>query len=109
MIASQLWLTGVSMADDSSKVSTLILAHMRRYPELEMLDVYKLLHQAVFGPGHAIPSQKAAREWLEREFGLLHPDKARILLESVHPTGEIVRLHLRPYLAAKGNPGKLLD
>lgn len=95
------------MTDD--RVPALILTHVRRYAEIDLLDVYKLLHQAVFGPGHAIPNQKAAREWLERESGLHIPDASQLLVESVHPEGEIVRLHLRPYLAAKGHLGKLLD
>ena len=91
------------------KVTALIHTHIERYAEFDLLDVYKLLHQAVFGPGHAIPNQKAAREWLERESSLLTIDAVQPLVEVVHPANEIVRLHLRPYLAAKGNLGKLLD
>lgn len=93
----------------AEKVAALIQTHVQRYPGIEILDVYKLLHQAVFGPGHAIKSQRAAREWLERESELLTPDPAKPLVESVHPDGAIVRVHLQPYLAARGSLKALLD
>jgi len=96
-------------AKASGKLMALIKTHVQRYPEIDILDVYKLLHQAVFGPGHAIKNHKAAREWLERETEILQPAGAEPLLESVHPDGAIVRLHLRTYLALKGKLNKLLD
>jgi len=96
------------MPDD--KVQALILTHMQRYSEIDILDVYKLLHQAVFGPGHAIKSIKPAREWLEREAEILQPGPVdQPLVENIHPEQMIVRVHLRPYLAAGGNLGRLLD
>jgi hypothetical protein len=93
----------------SSAVATLLQAHIERYPEMEIMDVYRLLHQAVFGAGRPVKSQKAEREWLEREVEITRPETGQPILESVHPEGRIVRLHLRPYLAAKGDPRKLLD
>jgi hypothetical protein len=58
------------------KVAALIRIHIQRYPAIDILDIYKLLHQAVFGPGHAITAVKAAREWLERETETLAPDES---------------------------------
>src|SRR5258707_1244830 len=97
------------VAGEDGKLVAFILTHVQRYPEIDVLDVYKLLHQAVFGPGSVIKSQKAAREWLERESEILQPVAAEPLLESVHPEGSIVRLHLRPYLVLNGKLNKLLD
>jgi hypothetical protein len=94
------------MSED--KVAALIRAHVQRYPDMEILDVYKLLHQAAFGPGHAIQNQRAAREWLERESELYAPDASEALVENIHPDGVVVRIHLRPYLAAHGNLNDLL-
>ncbi len=94
---------------DETRVAALIAAHVQRYPELEASDVYKLLHQAVFGPGHAIKNQKAAREWLAREAEILKPVTGEPLVENIHPEGTVVRLHLRPYLSAGGSLNKLLD
>jgi hypothetical protein len=94
------------------RVAALINTHVQRYPEIDTLDIYKLLHQAVFGPGHAITGEKAhksAREWLERESELLKPATVEPLIESIHPDGAVVRVHLRPYLAARGKLNKLLE
>jgi hypothetical protein len=93
---------------DDARLAVLIAIHLERYPELEILDVYKLFHQAVFGPGQVIKNQKAAREWLERESELLRPTAEQALIESVHPEGRHVRLHLRPYLAEQGSLAQLL-
>jgi len=93
-------------------IRNLIAAHLTRYPKLDIVDVYKLLHQGVFGPGHAIKYPKQTREWLERESELAVAavtDAASPMLESVHPEGSVVRLHLRPYLTARGDLNKLLN
>jgi len=96
------------MPDD--KVQTLIRTHVERYTEIDILDIYKLLHQAIFGPGHAIKSIKPAREWLEREAEILQPGPPdQPLVENIHPDEQIVRVHLRPYLAAGGSLGRLLE
>ncbi len=94
------------------KVSALIDTHVQRYPEIDILDVYKLLHQAVFGPGHALTGAKArksAQEWLERESELLKPASAGPLVENIHPDSALVRVHLRPYLAAHGQLNRLQE
>lgn len=95
--------------DPSSVVDALIQVHAARYPEIEIMDVYRLLHHAVFGAGRPVKAIKAEREWLDREVEITRPEAGQPILESVHPQGNIVRLHLRPYLAAKGDPRKLLD
>jgi hypothetical protein len=94
---------------NDERVHALIQTHLARYPQLEVMDVYKLLHQATFGPGHLIASKKAAREWLDSECEQLTPSNDEPLSESIHPDGLIVRLHLRPYLARKGKTRPLLE
>lgn len=91
------------------RIVALIRAHLERYPQAQIADVYKLLHQGVFGPGHSVASKKAAREWLEHEAGQQTPAAEELLLESIHPDGLIVRVHLRPYLALGGSLSALLD
>src|SRR5258708_32214339 len=93
----------------TEKVEALIQRHIQRYPQIDIQDIYKLLHQAVFGPGHAIAKRKSAQEWLEWQSGLVQPESTQPLLESVHPDSEVVRLHLQPYLARRGNLKRLLD
>ncbi len=94
---------------NDERLHALIQTHLLRYPRSEVMDVYKLLHQATFGPGHLIASKKNAREWLESECELLAPSSQEALVESAHPDGQIVRLHLRPYLAYGGKIKLLLD
>ncbi len=91
------------------RLAALIRAHLARYPALEVADVYKLLYQATFGPGHAVVSKKAAREWLEQEAGKANLSLSEPLIVSVHPDGEIVRLQVRPYLLQGGQLKWLLD
>lgn len=95
------------MSDE--QIIALIQTHLARYPETEVADVYKLLHQATFGPGHLITNKKAAREFLEQECGQLTPEPDAQLIENAHPLGEIVRFHLRPYLAYRRRVDWLLD
>lgn len=93
-----------------TKVAALITSHVNRYSTIEIIDIYKLLHQAVFGPGHALKNAKAAREWLDRESETLQPvSHTEPLVENIHPDGQIVRVYLRPYIAIQGNSKKLLD
>jgi hypothetical protein len=90
-------------------IAGLLEAHLARYPASEITDVYKLLHQASFGPGHAIADRKAAREWLEHDLEQAQPEPGEALIESVHPLNAMVRLHLRPYVASGGAVKLLLD
>ncbi len=48
------------------------------------------------------------KEWLERKVELLGDGPLVPFVENIHPEREIVRLHLWPYLAAKGDLGRLL-
>jgi hypothetical protein len=85
-------------------------AHLDSHPMAGAQDLYKFLHQAVYGPGHAISNRAAAAAWMEREIGELGPR-----IEDEPPCaplgGEpiIVRVNLRPLLAAGGDPDELLD
>lgn len=95
------------MGDD--RLVALIQAQVARYPASEVADIYKLLHQATFGPGHAISSKKAAGEWLEQDARQAGASLGEPLVESIHPEAHIVRVHLRPYLAQGGQLKWLLD
>ncbi len=82
---------------------------LRLHPELGATDVYKFIHQGVFGPGHAIEDPDAAARYLDSEVAALRPAAVQDLL--CQPLGgdpAMVRIHLRPYLAAGGDPSALL-
>ena len=69
-----------------------------RYPQMQVQDLYKLLHQAALGSEHAVQDLAGARAWLEREVSRLGDGPADPLLEAISPDGRILRVHLRPYL-----------
>ncbi len=50
-----------------------IEVHLLRYPLMGAEDLYKLVHQAVFGSEHAVPDPTTARRWLEEELAALGP------------------------------------
>jgi hypothetical protein len=81
-------------------VGQLLGQHLQRYPHLELADIYKLLHQAAMGPGHAVSGLAAARTWLETEAAGLGDGPDDPIADPISPDGRLARVHLRPYVAA---------
>ena len=94
-------------------VGSIMLAfgeHLESHPLAAAEDLYKLLHQAVYGPGHAIPDREAAAAWLERELaGLGPPLDNDPRCEPLGGSPPLVRVNLRPFAAAGGDAEALLD
>jgi len=86
----------------------ILLDHFRRYPEMQVTDLYKLLHQAALGSEHAVRDERTARDWLEREMKEMGEGPDEPLLDPISPDGKIVRIHLRPYLKMGKDPETLL-
>lgn len=87
-----------------------LAVHLEHHPDAEAADVYKLLHQAVMGPGHAIPDRERAARWLDEELaGLGPPAPNEPLCEPLGGEPAMVRIHLRPFLAAGGSRDRLLE
>ncbi|MGW8283408.1 MAG: hypothetical protein ACWGON_08930 [Gemmatimonadota bacterium] len=83
--------------------------HSARFPEIQVEDLYKLLHQAVAGPAHSIEDPEMAREWLEREWnGLGDPLPGEELFEPLSADGRLVRVNLRPWRAAGRSADEVL-
>ena len=88
-------------------VSQLLSAHLARYPAMQLDDIYKLLHQAALGPGHAVDNPAAARKRLDQEIAALGEAPADPLRDIISPDGRLGRVHLRTYLAVGGSPDAL--
>ena len=99
----------VKMSEHADAVHSLIETHLARYPQMQLTDIYKLLHQGTIGSSHAISKRDSAREWLEHEWEINPPNAAEPLIETVNPSGTLVRLNLRPYQAVDGALIPLLD
>jgi hypothetical protein len=101
---------GDSVSPGVSDRITHLREHLRAHPEAEAQDVYKLLHQSVFGPGHLIPDRDAADRYLEREWaGLGETLPGEPLLEALADSPPLVRVNLRPYRDAGGSREVLVD
>lgn len=73
-------------------------------------DLYKFLHQAVYGPGHAIPNRKTTAAWLEREIdGLGLPLEGEMTCEALGGEPPLVRVNLRPFVARGADADQLLE
>lgn len=91
-------------------VTALVQTHFERYPEMQIEDAYKLIHQATFGNGHPVAKKKSEREWLEHEFKRNPPENDAPLLERISlEDSSLVRLHIRPYRALRGDLDHLLN
>jgi hypothetical protein len=83
--------------------------HMARYPAMQISDVYKLVMQAALGSEHAIADPLAARVRLERELAELEGEYDERLMDPISAGGQIVRVHLRPFVAQGGKVETLLQ
>ena len=75
---------------------------------MQVQDLYKLLHQAALGSEHAVRDEKAARNFLERDLAEMCTSPDDPLIDLLSPDGQILRVHLRPYIQAGKDPEKLL-
>jgi hypothetical protein len=85
-------------------------AHLETHPFAGADDLYKFLHQAVFGPGHAIPNREVAAAWMESEIeDLVPPYDGEPGCEALGGEPPLVRINLRPFIASGGDSDPLLD
>jgi hypothetical protein len=90
-------------------IETVLHSHLSRYPAMQIQDLYKLLHQAALGSEHAVANLDSARNWLLREMAEMGEGSPEPLIDPISPGGRIVRVHLRPFIAAGHDPDVLLD
>jgi hypothetical protein len=87
---------------------SILKSHLARYPEMQIQDVYKLIHQAALGSEHAVTNRHEACVWLEREIIQLGDEDAEPAIDPISADRQIVRVHLKPFLAQGGDPEALL-
>ena len=90
-------------------IGQLLGGHLQRYPRMQLADIYKLLHQAALGAGHAVDSAQDAHARLQAELAALGSGPVEPLADRISPDGRLARVHLRPYLAARTHPAALAD
>jgi hypothetical protein len=97
----------VSLTAESRDLDRALIAELSKRPAAEASDIYKFIHQTIFGPGHLIQDVEAAREYLDRELAGLGPTRSGEVLREDLGDG-LVRVNLRPFRDAKGSVEDLL-
>ena len=82
--------------------------HIIRYPKMEVQDLCKLIYQSVMGSGHAVSDLESVRAWMLKEVANLGEGPEEPVVDPISADKRIMRIHLRPYMAKKGDPEKLL-
>lgn len=67
---------------------------------MQLLDVYKLLHQAALGNSHLTDSPESALQRLRAEIDSLGDGPVEPVWEPLSPDGRLARVHLRSYTMA---------
>jgi len=96
-------ITPLLHAEDSDDSLSFLMDHLKRYPQMQADDIYKLLYQAANGPLHYGVQYERILNYLNYETSLLENEK-EYHYELIEPIGDtFVRVHLRPYYAAGGS------
>lgn len=88
---------------------SILRSHLTRYPDMQIQDVYKLALQAAMGSEHAAADPESAHKWIEREIAGMGDGPSEPVVDPISPDGEIVRVHLRPYVLSGGSIEKLVE
>jgi hypothetical protein len=90
-------------------LESILQSHLTRYPAMQIQDMYKLIHQAVMGSGHAVTDLETARLLLEQELVDMGDGIPEPWLDPISVDGQMARVHLRPFIAQGGDLQKLLN
>jgi len=93
---------------DSEKFRNIIFNQLKRYPLVQIKDIYKLTHQASMGSEHAVKDIQQAKSWLQRELEVMAENPNEPVIDHISANGKIVRVHLWPYIQIRGDPENLL-
>ena len=70
------------------------------HPDAEAVDLYKFMHEAIFGPGHAITDAAQAADALQAELAALGPPSTgETWCDTLGGDPFLVRVNLRPFVA----------
>ena len=95
-------------SEDEIRFGKRLNNQLSQYPKMEIQDLYKLIHQGVMGSEHAVNDEESARSWLLEEINHMQPGPLEPVVDPISIGGEIVRINLRPYIKAGGDPQALL-
>lgn len=92
----------------ATELRGILLQQVTRHPQMAPEDLYKLLHQAAMGSEHAMTDSAGLRAWMTDELGTMGEGTAEPMVDTIAPGGRVVRVHLRPWVAAGRSTDSLL-
>jgi hypothetical protein len=87
---------------------SILRSHLARYPEMQIQDVYKLIHQAALGSEHVVGNLESVQAWLKQELLEMGKSTAEPMIDPISADGKMVRVHLQPFIEYGGDPETLL-
>ena len=99
----------VPKPNEEGVLHRILALQCKRYPLMEVQDIYKLIHQASMGSEHGVQDLDVTRAFLEREVNELADGPEEPIQDIISADGRIARINLRPYLASNASLGKLFD
>ena len=96
------------VAPDRTAVLAIVESQFVRHPKMAPADLYKLLHQAAMGSEHAMHDTAGVRAWMVNELATMGTGPAEPMIDTIAPGGAIVRVNLRPWVAAGRSTDSLL-
>jgi hypothetical protein len=94
--------------DIKAKVRDLIVCHQRRYPMMQIEDVYKLIYQSIMGPGHLLSDEKRAFAALKKEIAN-SPGREKDIFVDISLNIKLVRVNLNVFAKKSGYADKLFS
>ena len=94
---------------EGRRLATILEVQHSRYPFMTLQDTYKLLYQAAMGSEHAVTDRGMAEKYLAAEMVSLTGRSGYYDCEGITPSGDLVRVHLRPYVEAGQDTQELIE
>ena len=99
----------VLCAKEPNTVRRTLQEQLKRYPKMEIQDVYKFLYQATMGNEHFMGDEKEARRYLDEEYAQANAAEDGPEFEPLTADSSLVRVNLRPFKFHKRESGKLME
>ena len=93
----------VPNSNEEGAFRRILALQYKRYPLMEVQDIYKLIHQASMGSEHAVQDVDVTRAYLEREVNELADGPEEPIKDIISADGRMARINLRPYLASNAS------
>jgi hypothetical protein len=84
----------------------IIQHHLNKYPEMEFVDLYKLVYQGTLGPAHLGTDYQTIRAYLNQEMANIEPKKGD-MVEPISGDQKYLRINLYAFKEAGGNSDSL--